>query len=640
MKKENTPRSALHCRPQKSFSSAQAMENTRDWEKSMYDTKNLDQHHHYDFTRKKFNFCVVGGKIMELQDFSAKKLMEKLQRRLRELHFNPENKLNQNAVVDWVFSGDHDRMNEMAFGDAAKDIDFSKNADNSGLRRVGEIEQYTLAAYDLACEKFGEENVMGAFAHLDETTVHIHLPVIPVAMRKARGKKTAVYVNLKNSDLKITSKEYRNLSSAKRKEWVRKEEVEKEMSERVSYSGLVGENKEERSKWLVDFHTEFYEKVGKKYGLERGESWEELTEEERKNRRWKSARQLENERRQKEKEVEQMEEKKAELQQQVGKGAKVAAFFGVGEFAEIRTERDTANKKAEKAVKDKEKAEKALREANEARDKELTAAKAKSRQEGYSAAIEDVKRETALVTKNTAKEIGEAVMASLSRQGQLQEQIKQLQAQVSASKNASVAIAAAEKKAEIAVANTLQAVNQILSHHDMPRLTADSMKDMAATATASPFRAMFGGERMRQMCCNAIIQWDWQRKKVLEGERTPAALALLQKLWEAMRDAWQRIMNSLQEMRTLMSPGDAAEFMQKFRGVQLTPKAAMADVEQQLRFMPGPSVEGWQEALQQTESQFMAQFKPTATKQVQQHEQAGASLDVEQEQTRTAAHHR
>ena len=552
---------------------------------------------------------------MELQDFSAKKLMEKLQRRLRELHFNTENKLNQNAVVDWVFSGDHDRMNEMAFGEAAKDINFSKNADNSGLRRVGEIEQYTLAAYDFACEKFGEENVMGAFAHLDETTVHIHLPVIPVAKRKARGKKTAVYVNVENPDLKIMSKEYRNLSSAKRKEWVRKEEVEKEMSERVSYSGLVGENKEERSKWLVDFHTEFYEKVGKKYGLERGESWEELAEEERKNRRWKSSRQLENERRQLEKEVEKLENKAEELmaeisnmEKQVGIGAQLANIFGVGKLADIHRQLKEAIKVAKEALTNKEKAEEAmkkaqqaekiakeaLRETKEAHTKELQAERERNRQRGIS----------------DANKIAELLM---------------------------------EVKSMKSKPDPLAEVSGFLSHLGVPRLTTKNMEEAMAIAKASPFRVMLAGERERQQMCNSILEWGFQRKRVLEGERTPAAIALLQKLWQAMKDVWQRILNSLQEMRAPMSPGEAAEFLQKFPNVQLTSKAAMADIEQQLRFTPGTAaiVEGWQNAMQQTETQFMGQFRSErTTKQVQQHEQADTSLDVEQEQTRTAAHHR
>lgn len=566
------------------------MENTRDWAKSMYDTKNLDQHHHYDFTRKKLNFCVVDGKIMQLQDFSSKKLMEKLQRRLRELHFNPENKLDQNAVVDWVFSGDHDRMNEMAFGDAAKDIDFSKNADNSGLRRVGEIEQYTLAAYDLACEKFGEENVMGAFAHLDETTVHIHLPVIPVAMRKARGKKTAVYVNLENPDLKIMSKEYRNLSSAKRKEWVRKEEVEKEMCERVSYSGLVGENQEERSKWLVDFHTEFYEKVGKKYGLERGESWEELTEEERKNRRWKSSRQLENERRQLEKEVRKLGEdaeellvEKSRLERQVGTGAKVAAFFGVGELAEIRSEVKAAKKKVEKAEMDKEKAEKALRAVNEAHAKELAAAKGKNWQEGYSAAIEDVKKETALVGKNTPKEIGEAVKASLSRQGRLQDQIKKLEAQVSVGKNAN---SAAEKKAENAVADTLQKVNKVMfrvgngsfSENDLARCE-DIEKTLGSSMPLNYIEAK--NNLCRSIRAWAELKWD--------GKKSPDALALLKKLFIAMKEAFRKL---------LALVGSSPERQQ----------AAIDDVRLQLKFSPGIEEHEWDEAVQQSAEEYIASY--------------------------------
>lgn len=681
----------LHAGKGKSLSEGNARENERrGWSEENYREKNRNPTNNYDWSRHSLNFEILDGKIIPLGG-QPTTLYSRFQLKLKSVGFKAykDGATNaQNTYVEIILSADTEKMQKLAFGE--QKVDYERNPEewhNWNVSRLKEIEEWAMDCYDFIIAKYGKDSVIGFEVHLDETEPHIHVNLVPIAVMKQRGKDPHGFIKIDKDGnderytkgkhigelKKISKAKYDKLSDAKKTEY---RPAERGTLKTISYAFHFGSSVKERSEKMSQLHDEFYEVIGKKWGFSRGEVWAELTEEERRQRKRKTKEEAAKEKAAKEatakakaeqKEAEKnaqmakeirdkalaeteeaakmLNERRAELQKEVGTGAKIAAFFGVGEFAEIRTERDTANKKAEKAVKDKEKAEKALREANEARDKELTAAKAKSRQEGYSAAIEDVKRETALVTKNTAKEIGEAVMASLSRQGQLQEQIKQLQAQVSASKNASVAIAAAEKKAEIAVANTLQAVNQILSHHDMPRLTTKNMEEAMAIAKASPFRVMLAGERERQQMCNSILEWGFQRKRVLEGERTPAAIALLQKLWQAMKDIWQRILNSLQEMRAPMSPGEAAEFLQKFPNVQLTSKAAMADIEQQLRFTPGTAaiVEGWQNAMQQTETQFMGQFRSErTTKQVQQHEQADTSLDVEQEQeqTRTAGHHR
>lgn len=93
----------------------------------------LDKNNHYDYSRKRLNFEIVKGEIkpLGLQD---KRLHERLQDKLEELGFKCYKDGAQNmpnSCVDWVFSGDHDRMCEMAFGASYKDIDYTAEKDNS-----------------------------------------------------------------------------------------------------------------------------------------------------------------------------------------------------------------------------------------------------------------------------------------------------------------------------------------------------------------------------------------------------------------------------------------------------------------------------------------------------------------------------
>ncbi|WP_262281088.1 MobV family relaxase [Hallella absiana] len=297
------PKAAVHGQPQKAFSKNASDENERwRWEQEMYARKNadLDKNNHYDYSRKRLNFEIVKGEIkpLGLQD---KRLHERLQDKLEELGFKCYKDGAQNmpnSCVDWVFSGDHDRMCEMAFGASYKDIDYTAEKDNSeavkntdaykftasgySLGAMPNIYQWALDSYRFACEKWGEDYIIGAEVHLDETTPHMHLLMVPVAERKTRGRTSTKYQKKSDLSVIIKKKEYETLSDAEKANYA---PVTKASKKLVSYSGVFGDNYGERKQYMKDFHTEYHEKVGKKYGLERGDDLDLLDPEERRKRR-------------------------------------------------------------------------------------------------------------------------------------------------------------------------------------------------------------------------------------------------------------------------------------------------------------------------------------------------------------------
>ena len=297
------PKAAVHGQPQKAFSKNASDENERwRWEQEMYARKNadLDKNNHYDYSRKRLNFEIVKGEIkpLGLQD---KRLHERLQDKLEELGFKCYKDGAQNmpnSCVDWVFSGDHDRMCEMAFGASYKDIDYTAEKDNSeavkntdaykftasgySLGAMPNIYQWALDSYRFACEKWGEDYIIGAEVHLDETTPHMHLLMVPVAERKTRGRTSTKYQKKSDPSVIIKKKEYETLSDAEKANYA---PVTKASKKLVSYSGVFGDNYGERKQYMKDFHTEYHEKVGQKYGLERGDDLDLLDPEERRKRR-------------------------------------------------------------------------------------------------------------------------------------------------------------------------------------------------------------------------------------------------------------------------------------------------------------------------------------------------------------------
>lgn len=57
------------------------------------------------------------------------------------------------------------------------------------LPRDGKTYRFFRDAYKWVCDRYGEENVAGAYIHLDEYTPHMHAFVIPIAFKPRRYKK-------------------------------------------------------------------------------------------------------------------------------------------------------------------------------------------------------------------------------------------------------------------------------------------------------------------------------------------------------------------------------------------------------------------------------------------------------------------
>lgn len=222
---------AMHVEAGKSFGTAEANENERHWNDDKIDRKNQDPTNHYDKTRMKLNFEIgPDGKVHPL-GYQEKSLEVRLQERLTELGwkpFKPDSKIQPNCCAKFIFGGNHDRTLEMAFGTQTVNLD--KGADNSHLQRCPEIEQWTKDVYDWCAKRYGQENIIGFQVHLDESSPHIHALIVPVGQRAKSGR------------------------------------------ECVMWSAKFGKTRYEYGQILREMHTSLYEKVGSKYGLERGDS--------------------------------------------------------------------------------------------------------------------------------------------------------------------------------------------------------------------------------------------------------------------------------------------------------------------------------------------------------------------------------
>lgn len=100
-----------------------------------------------------------------------------------------DNPNRRTTVLDIIFSGSRERMRELAFGNQKIEEDvFEKKADNSGVKRMMDIEEWAKDMYDFAAEKFGEKNIAAFVVHLDEKNPHIHCTVLPVGIIKGKER--------------------------------------------------------------------------------------------------------------------------------------------------------------------------------------------------------------------------------------------------------------------------------------------------------------------------------------------------------------------------------------------------------------------------------------------------------------------
>ena len=302
--KNNNPRAAIHVgAPAKSFSAAEGYEpERRGWDENTYRLKNQDTNNHYDFSRNHLNFEINGkGEIVSLGS-NPVPLHERLQKRLDELGFKPykdkDNPIGNsdnspNCTVGIIVSGDHRVLTRLAFGD--QDVDFTLQRSNAHVVLKQCIKDWAMDTYHWACDRWGAENIIGFDVHLDETTPHIQIQTIPVAKTKARGRASVKYVHKDDKSKLLSHKEWKKLPEEIRGDFVRTE-VERREKECVSYARVWGEDKYAVGKTYYQMHTDYYNEVGHKYGLERGDDIAMLPVEEQRARVHKSKAVLEAER--------------------------------------------------------------------------------------------------------------------------------------------------------------------------------------------------------------------------------------------------------------------------------------------------------------------------------------------------------
>ena len=300
----NVPRAAIHVgAPAKSFSAAEGYEpERRGWDEKTYRLKNQDTNNHYDFSRKHLNFEINDkGEIVPLGS-NPIPLHERLQKRLDELCFKPYMDKNNplgisdnspNCTVGIIVSGDHRVLSRLAFGD--QDVDFTLQRSNAHVVLKQGIKDWALDTYHWACGRWGAENIIGFDVHLDETTPHIHIQTIPVARTKARGRASVKYVQKDDKSKALSHKEWKKLPEEIRSNFVRTA-VERREKECVSYAHVWGKDKYAVGRTYYQMHTDYYNEVGRKYGLERGDDIAMLPVEERRERIHKSKAVLEAER--------------------------------------------------------------------------------------------------------------------------------------------------------------------------------------------------------------------------------------------------------------------------------------------------------------------------------------------------------
>ena len=303
----NIPRAAIHVgKDKKSFSAQVGNEaERRGWDENVYRLKNADKekNNHYNFSRKNLNFEIVrGGKFVPLGS-NPIPLHERIQMRLDELGFKPYmdakhpdqvSKNSPNCTVGMIFSGDHDVLYNLAFGNQGIDT-ANPDADHSHIVLQQGIYKWAKDTYDFVCRKWGEENIISFAVHCDETSIHAHVQTIPVEKVKKRGRIGSKYVNKNNPDIVLSTKEWRALPKEERDNYT-KQTASKDYVECVSYAKVWGETRKAKSEYLSQLHTDYHNEVGRKYGLARGIPYNELSEEEKRGRRHKNKVVLEAER--------------------------------------------------------------------------------------------------------------------------------------------------------------------------------------------------------------------------------------------------------------------------------------------------------------------------------------------------------
>lgn len=180
----------MHMNVMKGFTAAQSNEHQRNWTERGWDF--AIGKGKYDRARERLNFEVVkGGKIqaidkkMSIPERMAETLLQRGVKDPNEGLAEPKYR----TVVDFILSGSQNAIRHLAFGDQEVVYEPGDNPENATLKRMPGIEQWAKDMYRFMSDKFGEENIVGCYVHLDETSPHMHLTLLPIRDGKFAFKK-------------------------------------------------------------------------------------------------------------------------------------------------------------------------------------------------------------------------------------------------------------------------------------------------------------------------------------------------------------------------------------------------------------------------------------------------------------------
>ncbi len=135
----------------------------------------------YDRSREHLNFEITKGCRIHSID-KTRTVGEKITSRLEQCGITDPNinrkTPNIRVCAKFIFGGSRDRMHELAFGE--QKVNLTKGADNSNITRCKDIEEWAKDIYRFASGKWGENNIVGFYVHLDEMNPHIHCTILPI----------------------------------------------------------------------------------------------------------------------------------------------------------------------------------------------------------------------------------------------------------------------------------------------------------------------------------------------------------------------------------------------------------------------------------------------------------------------------
>ena len=175
----NNAKQVMDIRASKGITAAQSNEHLRNWTEKGWN--HATQTGNYDPTREHLNFEIVKGGIVAPIN-KAKSIPDRIAENLRERGIKDPNEgllePKYRTVVNCIFGGSRERMNELAYGD--QKVDFEHGADNSHIHRCEDIEKWAKDVYSFVSRKYGEENIAAFVVHCDELNAHVHCTLLPI----------------------------------------------------------------------------------------------------------------------------------------------------------------------------------------------------------------------------------------------------------------------------------------------------------------------------------------------------------------------------------------------------------------------------------------------------------------------------